>query len=135
MSYDYKDGLSGDSLARYNAKLSSVDSDCPYRCPADEWTNDPTQWPPLEYADLYHYLIRSPGTPTCVSDLHLDLRDNNEFLDYGKTVELHVDENSLGVSIIDYAYFRSEVGQWCLTASIFARGPSIKGSLKCAEHT
>jgi len=84
MSYNYKDGLSGDSLAQYNAKLSSVDSDCPYRCPADEWTNDPTQWPPLEYADLYHYLIRSPGSPTCVSDLHLDLRDNYEQYNTGR---------------------------------------------------
>ena len=30
---------------------------CPYKLPADVWMDDPTQWPPLSYPDLYHYLI------------------------------------------------------------------------------
>ena len=28
---------------------------------ADEWMDHPTQWLPLRYPDLYHYLIKTPG--------------------------------------------------------------------------
>ena len=27
--------------------------------PADVWMDDLTQWPPLSYPDLYHYLIKT----------------------------------------------------------------------------
>ena len=33
---------------------------CPYKLPADVWMDDPTQWPPLSYPHLYHYLIKTP---------------------------------------------------------------------------
>ena len=33
---------------------------CPYKFPADSWTEDPTEWPPMSYHHLYHYLIKSP---------------------------------------------------------------------------
>ena len=38
--------------------LSTV---CPYKLPVNVWMDDPTQWPPLSYKDLYHYLIKTPG--------------------------------------------------------------------------
>ena len=31
--------------------------ECPYRLAADLWEDDPTQWPSLEYGDLYNYLV------------------------------------------------------------------------------
>ena len=34
---------------------------CPCKLPADVWMDDPTQWPPLSYPDLYHYLIIKNG--------------------------------------------------------------------------
>ena len=34
---------------------------CPYKLPADVWMDDPTQWPPLSYPDLYCYLIKTPA--------------------------------------------------------------------------
>ena len=34
---------------------------CPYQIPADSWENDPTKWPALEYPDIYHYLVETPG--------------------------------------------------------------------------
>ena len=34
---------------------------CPYKLPADVRMDDPTQWPPLSYPDLYLYLIKTPG--------------------------------------------------------------------------
>ena len=37
---------------------------CPYKLPADVWMDDPTQWPPLSYPDLCHYLIKIPGVHT-----------------------------------------------------------------------
>ena len=37
---------------------------CQCKLPADVWMDDPTQWPPLSYPDLYHYLIKTPGVYT-----------------------------------------------------------------------
>ena len=34
---------------------------CPYKLPADVWMDEPTQWLPLSYPDLCHYLIKTPG--------------------------------------------------------------------------
>ena len=34
---------------------------CPYKLSADVWMDDPPQWPPLNYPDLYHYLIKTRG--------------------------------------------------------------------------
>ena len=32
---------------------------CPCKLPADVWMDDPTQWPPLSYPDLYCITILS----------------------------------------------------------------------------
>ena len=32
--------------------------------PTDVWMDDLTQWPPLRYPDLYHYLIKAPDVYT-----------------------------------------------------------------------
>ena len=37
---------------------------CPHKLPADVWMDDPTQWSPLSYPDLYLYLIKTPGIYT-----------------------------------------------------------------------
>ena len=37
---------------------------CPHKLPADVWMDDPTQWSPLSYPDLYLYLIKTPGVYT-----------------------------------------------------------------------
>ena len=43
-------------------KLTLVNLDlCPYLIPADSWKNDLTKWPALEYSDIYHYLVETPG--------------------------------------------------------------------------
>ena len=34
---------------------------CPYKLLADVLMDDPTQWLPFWYPDLYHYLIKTPG--------------------------------------------------------------------------
>ncbi|XP_063963770.1 uncharacterized protein LOC129270480 [Lytechinus pictus] len=64
MAYDYSDGLPGDSLRRYNQKLAVIgldSSNCPYKHPADSWRNDPSDWPDVEYPDVYNYLVHTPG--------------------------------------------------------------------------
>ena len=33
---------------------------CPYKFPADSRTEDLTEWPPMSYHHLYHYLNKSP---------------------------------------------------------------------------
>lgn len=61
MSYDYQEGLPVEARTRYLAKLELVGVDkCPFKEPADAWTNNPKQWPTLEYHDVYNYLIKSP---------------------------------------------------------------------------
>lgn len=61
MSYDYYDRLPDIAKVRYNCKLEAIGLiECPYRLPAGSWINDPTQWPEVEWGDLYSYLIESP---------------------------------------------------------------------------
>ena len=46
-------------------KLKLVNLDmCSYQIPADSWENDPTTWPALEYPDIYHCLVETPGVFT-----------------------------------------------------------------------
>ncbi|XP_041362106.1 uncharacterized protein LOC121378072 [Gigantopelta aegis] len=62
MAYRYMDELPVEALVRYKAKLDIVGlHQCPYKLKADEWTNNPKQWPKIEYPDVYHYLINTPG--------------------------------------------------------------------------
>ena len=38
--------------------------ECPYTIAAEFWENNPTQWPDLEYPEVYQYLIEIPGVFT-----------------------------------------------------------------------
>ncbi|XP_057293549.1 uncharacterized protein LOC130622151 [Hydractinia symbiolongicarpus] len=61
MSYDYSDSLPAEAAKRYQEKLQSLGLEkCPYKLPADDWIDDPTEWPSLTYHHLYHYLIKTP---------------------------------------------------------------------------
>ena len=63
MSYSYMSELPATALARYKSKLRILGLDtCPYQHPADSWLNDPKGWPKVAYPDVYHYLIKTPGT-------------------------------------------------------------------------
>ena len=54
--------ISGEVKLHYSEKLKLVNLDlCPYQIPADSWKNDPTNWSALEYPDIYHYLVETPG--------------------------------------------------------------------------
>jgi hypothetical protein len=58
----YIDSLPESSIGRYNEKLSLVGLEkCPYEMIEDVWSIDPSRWPQMQYHDLYHYLIKSPG--------------------------------------------------------------------------
>ena len=57
--------LDPEARKRYMKKLEDIGMDCcPYLLPGDVWENDPTKWPPLEYPELYTYLIETPGVFT-----------------------------------------------------------------------
>ena len=57
--------IGGESKSRYSEKLKRVNLDlCPYQIPADSWKNDPTKCPALEYPDIHHYLVETPGVFT-----------------------------------------------------------------------
>ncbi|XP_065640840.1 uncharacterized protein LOC136073257 [Hydra vulgaris] len=61
MSFNYFESLSKEAAERYQRKLSFLGLDkCPYKYPADSWTEDPSQWPSLSYHNLYQYLIKTP---------------------------------------------------------------------------
>ena len=57
--------IGGESKSHYSEKLKRENLDlCPYQIPTDSWENDPTKWPALEYPDIYHYLVETPGVFT-----------------------------------------------------------------------
>ena len=33
----------------------------PYEIPDDKWVNDFTAWPPVEFGEIYAYLVDTPG--------------------------------------------------------------------------
>ena len=56
------ESLTGDAKVRYEQKLSAIGlHQCPYLSPADLWVDDPTEWPPVEFGDLFMYLTSTPG--------------------------------------------------------------------------
>ena len=62
MSADYVSQLPPEALSRYRSKLElSGLKDCPYRLPANVWKNNPTEWPLVEFGNIYIYLIETPG--------------------------------------------------------------------------
>ena len=64
LSYNFRE-LDGGAQKRYLEKLNQLGLDkCPYEIPADLWINEPTSWPPLEYPEIYEYLINTPGVFT-----------------------------------------------------------------------
>ncbi len=63
-SYNFQ-ALDHDAKERYLKKLKISGQDkCPYQIPADCWLNEPTQWPSLEWPEVYEYLINTPGVYT-----------------------------------------------------------------------
>ena len=62
MSADYVSSLQGEALIRYRRKLKLCDmDDCPYRLPNNCWKNDPKEWPPVDFGNIYVYLVDMPG--------------------------------------------------------------------------
>ncbi|XP_047136829.1 uncharacterized protein LOC105846151 isoform X1 [Hydra vulgaris] len=59
--YEYFEKLDFNAAERYKNKLAILGiNQCPYKFPADAWKDDPTEWPSVQYHDVYHYLIKSP---------------------------------------------------------------------------
>eukprot|EP00795_Rhopilema_esculentum_P017045 gene17045-8556_t len=62
MAYEYITGLNAEARNQYLQKLEAINlRECQYRLPADAWLNNPTQWPNIEYPNIYDYLINTPG--------------------------------------------------------------------------
>lgn len=68
----YADSLSGLARERYVRKIrclygfledgdQSITSLDPYNLPESVWEDDIHKWPPVDYPDIYNYLIESPG--------------------------------------------------------------------------
>ena len=63
-SYRYQD-LDREARIRYLRKLELCGLNvCPYQLPADAWRNEPTQWPNLEWPEIYDCLVNTPGIYT-----------------------------------------------------------------------
>ena len=61
-SYNIEE-IGGEAKSCYSEKIVNLDL-CPYQIPANSWKNGPTKWPALEYPDIYHYLVETPGAFT-----------------------------------------------------------------------
>ena len=63
----YKDSLSALDRARYERKLDIVYADSglevldPFSIPQEKWKDDVSLWPPVEFGQLYAYLVDTPG--------------------------------------------------------------------------
>ena len=58
----YLQGLSSEARIRYDRKLAVCGlKTCPYMLPAMVWRNNPSEWPDIDYGDVYAYLIETPG--------------------------------------------------------------------------
>ena len=61
VSYNIKE-IGREVKSPYSEKLKLVNLNlCPYQIPVDSWKYDPTKWPTLEYPDIYHCLVNTPG--------------------------------------------------------------------------
>ena len=54
----YEDKIRGFSKKKYEACLD------PYQKADNEWRDDISMWPPVEFGDIYGYLIDRPGEYT-----------------------------------------------------------------------
>ena len=62
MSDEYLDDLPNSAKERYHLKLTASGiNQCPYKYPAGQWKNDPTEWPNIQWPDVFTYLIDTPG--------------------------------------------------------------------------
>ena len=62
MAYDYVQSLDNAARERYDGKLQVIGlTECPFRLAGDHWINDPTDWPHVEFGDIYTYLLDTPG--------------------------------------------------------------------------
>ena len=58
----YLQSLSAEAKTRYDRKLAVCGlTECPYLLPSRTWRNDPSEWPDIDYGDVYAYLIETPG--------------------------------------------------------------------------
>lgn len=61
MSFQYSENLTAVAFARQRKKLEVIGLDSrPYKYPADSWINNPSEWPEVEYPDIYTYLVNCP---------------------------------------------------------------------------
>lgn len=60
--FGYWKNLEINAQTRYQQKLNIIGlSECPYDFPADSWINNPTEWPEIQWPDVYSYLVETPG--------------------------------------------------------------------------
>ena len=64
----YWNSLSGADLQRYSEKLKvlhggydDVDSLDPFQMPSDDWIDNISRWPSVEFGEIYTYLIDTAG--------------------------------------------------------------------------
>ncbi|XP_041828518.1 uncharacterized protein LOC121631576 [Melanotaenia boesemani] len=60
------DHLCVDDRERYSAKLTVFSEKLtdPFKIADDLWVDSPQKWPPVQYGDIYNYLINTPGIYT-----------------------------------------------------------------------
>lgn len=78
-SYGYED--LEETKSRYLNKLNVCSLEvCQYQLADDAWVNDPTEWPNLEWSEIYNYLVNSLGIFTReVMKNHKSLDAHNQF--------------------------------------------------------
>ena len=70
MALSHLSGLSLPDKRRYWEKVEQFSKrkfeDCldPYQIPDNKWIDDLSLWPPVEFGNIYSYLIKTPGIYT-----------------------------------------------------------------------
>lgn len=62
---EYFAGLSGDSRARYTAKVTALGLTVdPYSLPKESWVGEPEKIPEVSWSDMFLYMIQTPSAYT-----------------------------------------------------------------------
>ena len=72
--------------------LESLD---PYKLPKNKWVDDISKWPPIEYPDMYTYLIEAPGEFTLKGSCMI-------YTEFFKTVSPKLEDMFVSMFFLNY---------------------------------
>lgn len=106
------DHLCAEDRERYSAKLTVANESFPdpFQIADNLWMDCPHQWPPVQYGDIYNYLINTPGLYTAEAMKAYKSLDGYNFFVSGHVGQImyYVNENMKTVCLMKCAVMPSQ---------------------------